>query len=183
MNQVRRISTILASFISILFIGAGAASGAPLPAPPQTPAQVVEEYCQLDLKGARLSSDNPYVEKYFSLVTWEDEAGYDGADVAKECRVLSSKVSGGRAEVTTEYKILGTIEANTVRRSPRTERVTFVLEKSGGKWKITRPLLPPHVSPSSLIANYWDLLKREQDQAYRKTYEKMIAKLEAIDAK
>lgn len=147
---------------------------------PRTPAQVVEEYCHVDLNGARLSSDNPYVDKYFSLVSWQNEAGSGEMSITKGCHVLSSSVHGRTAEVTMEYENIGTIDEYTVHKATRKERIVFGLTNTSGKWIINRPMIPPHVAASALIANFQNLLSREKDPSFKLKYERAITNLKAL---
>lgn len=150
---------------------------------PRTPAEVVEEYCHVDLNGARVSSDNPYVDKYFSLVSWQNEAGFGEMDITRECRVLSASVHGRSAEVTMEYENIGTIDEYTVHKATTKERIVFRLANSSGKWIIDHPMIPPHVTASALISNFQNLLSREKDPSFKLKYERVITNLKALGGK
>jgi hypothetical protein len=149
----------------------------------QTPTQVVEEYCHVDLNGARVSSDNPYVDKYFSLVSWQNEAGFGEMDITRECRLLSTSVHGKTAEVAMEYENIGTIDEYTVHKAWRKERVLFKLTSTSGKWIIVHPMIRPHLSVSALISNFEDLLSREKNPSFKRKYEGVITNLKALSGK
>src|SRR5690242_7210654 len=65
-----------------------------------SPSSVVREYCKLDIQGARLSSDNPDIEKYFTLVAWPDEPGWDGAVLIKDFAITHLKLEQSQSTVT-----------------------------------------------------------------------------------
>ena len=166
--------------VVLLFVG-GAVSTAQNATMQKLPAQVIGEYCHLDMQGARLSSNNPYTDRIFSLVEWEDEPGWDGAEIVKGCRIVSAAVGDQKATVTMEYQVLGSSDEYTIHPNKHLEKVTFNLIKSKARWRILKPVIAPHVAPSSLIANFQDLLKKQNDLEIRNQCERAIAELQAME--
>lgn len=143
-----------------------------------SPSSVIREYCKLDLRGTRLSSNNPDIEKYFALVAWPNEPGWDDAVVVKSFAIARSRVWKSQSSVTAKYFVLGQITGATVVVSPQhTESVTFLLTRNGSTWKIEHPLIPPHISPHSAIVAFERLLKEEHDPARRRRLRAGIAVL------
>lgn len=138
----------------------------------QSPTAVVREYCELDMKGARLSSQNPYVDKIFALVSWPDEPGWDSAIVVKKFAIVSARLGHQTPTVTVRYNVFGKMTGTHVAPlNKREEFVTFSLSRSGSGWKIERPLIPPHVSVEAATTALGDLLKDERNAERRKRIE------------
>ncbi len=135
-----------------------------IPAKHLSPREVVQQYCNLDMAGARLSSQNPYNDAIFALVAWPDEPGWDSATIVSACRIQRVQTAQRRSKVTAQYTVLGTISGlNEVRSENHAEVVTFVLAKSNGIWKISRPLIRPHVSVDAAVDNLRTLLHQHND--------------------
>ena len=127
-----------------------------------TPSDVVRQYCELDMEGARLSSQNPHVAKVFSLVTWSEEPGWDSATVIRGFEVVGVRAGRQTSAVTVRYEVLGEMSGVSVATSRRIpELVTFVVRRSETGWKIDRPLIRPHISADAAIAALNDLLRVE----------------------
>lgn len=143
-----------------------------------SPASVVQEYCRLDFGGARLSSQNPNLDKIFALVTWPDEPGWDSAVVVKKYTVVRTVPGHLTSSVTVRYSVLGEMNGVEVVASPKhREFVTFVLSKTGKPWKIKRPVIPPHISVHAAISLLNDLLEIEKDPERRRQIRSGIAVL------
>jgi hypothetical protein len=114
-------------------------------------AAVVREYCELDHRGARFSrEDNP---KTLALVTWREETAWEEMDVVEWFAVGSAKVEGGRAIVEVTYQPILEISGPRFTERPGTpESVSFELVPADGSWKISAPMIRPHVSRQSAIA-------------------------------
>lgn len=113
-------------------------------------ADVVREYCELDHHGARFSrEDNP---KSLALVTWKEENAWEEMDVVETFAVASAKVEDGRATVRVTYQPILRISGYRFAERPGTpETVVFELIPVGDSWKISAPLIPPHVSRQAAI--------------------------------
>jgi len=112
---------------------------------PNTANQLLEAYCALDFDGARLSSTT--FEKVDSLVAWEQEPGWDAVKLVEGFTLGAPQASGNRIEIPVIYEVVGTADGPQVTRfETQLETVKFELESAGGTWKITGPIIPPHVS-------------------------------------
>ena len=120
-------------------------SARPLAQLPGTASQLLQAYCALDFGGARLSSTT--FEKVYPLITWEDEPGWDAIKLVDGFTLGAPRASGNRIEIPVIYEVVGTADgAQVTRFGTRLETVKFELEPAGGTWKITGPIIPPHVS-------------------------------------
>jgi hypothetical protein len=115
-----------------------------------SPAQVLTEYCARDFDGARLSSTT--WAKVAPLISWVDEAGWDAATLIEGFTLGAPQAKGNRIEIPVFYEVVGTsISGSPVSRfGKQIETVNFELESIGGTWKITGPVVQPHVSPAAL---------------------------------
>ena len=129
-----------------------------------SPASVVQNYCKLDLDGARLSSQNPQSDKIASLATWPIEPAWDTSVVVSNCQTISTSLGLKRSSVTVRYLLLGSMFGAQITRSQkRKELVKFVLTKSRDGWLIEHPLIAPHISVSAAISALNSLLINEND--------------------
>lgn len=143
-----------------------------------SPAAVVRQYCQLDMNGTRLSSQNPYVDRISALGTWPIEPGWDSAIVVKDFVIVRAHTGQRISSVVVRYTLLGQMTGSRVTpASQRVQVVKFFLERSGNAWKIKRPLIPPHVSVQAAVAALCDLLSGEKDPQRRKRLEQGLAVL------
>lgn len=143
-----------------------------------SPAEVVRQYCKLDSEGARLSSQNPYLDNIFSLATWQDEPGWDSATVTRGFAITQARAGRATSAVTVRYEVLGNMSGTSVVASRQhIQLVTFVLRKSTAGWKIDRPLIRPHVSIQAASAALMSLLKGEKDPRQRKHLRDALAVL------
>jgi len=148
------------------------------PAMHLSPRQVVQQYCNLDMRGARLSSQNPYNDAIFALVAWPDEPGWDSATIVAACKVQRMQIGELKSEICIQYTVLGTMSGLSVLRAENhPEVVTFVLKKFKGDWKISRPLIRPHVSVDAAIASLRTLLSQHTDPQESYRLHKTIATL------
>lgn len=118
---------------------------------PATPEEVVGRFCQLDLEGARLSSDT--WPRVVPLVTWERQPDTDPVYLVSGYEVGAGRIEGERAEVPVRYEVIDRIgvpwkEAEGDLESSST--VTFELVRERGVWKIAGPAITPRTSPESL---------------------------------
>jgi hypothetical protein len=149
----------------------------------ESPTAVVREYCQLDMEGGRLSGQNPYVNTMFSLVAWPDEPGWDSAIVVKRFAIVGSHAGQPGPTVTVRYTLLAKMTGANLSRSEKPyEVVTFVLAKSGGGWKIQRPMIPPHVSVEAAKAALRGLLTDEKNPRRRVRLRHALALLQRWDS-
>jgi hypothetical protein len=123
-----------------------------------TAKQVVEEFCNLDLSGARLhSTEDAPIWK----LTLDDGEPQEGPVVIIRGYSIENAVEKSEhGEVTVRYTILGVIAGDQLHKPDSTKLATgqFKLEYRDG-WKISLRSLkvPPHVSPDA-YSKHIDLL-------------------------
>lgn len=129
-----------------------------------SPVSVVQEYCGLDLKGARLSSQNPLNDKISALVTWPIEPGWDTIVVVRTFEVVSTILGPTKSSVTIRFSVIGNMFGTKIIASQQHKKlVTFVLTKSHDGWQIESPLIAPHVSVAAAISALNSLLIDEKN--------------------
>jgi hypothetical protein len=145
----------------------------------KTPAEVVQQYCTLDLSGARVGG-RLGTPRIFKLVTWKTEPGWDTFTVVRGYRLVDTRKTASGTEVRVEYQALGQISANTLDRKAGIETVTFVLETFGGAWKIAKPVFQPHLSVEGAIAAQRQALGVVDSESDKKQVEATLRQLEAL---
>jgi hypothetical protein len=134
---------------------------------PSTPVDVIKKYCSLDLGGARL--DSKTWSKVAPLITWEDEPGWDAVVVVSGFRVGSPKETGSRTVIPVTFQVVGTLDGDgPFVHGSRLETVSFELARSDSRWKIKQPVMPPHVSVSSISNNIRELIEAVRNNSERK---------------
>ncbi|HUN86146.1 MAG TPA: hypothetical protein VMU48_17330 [Terracidiphilus sp.] len=129
-----------------------------------SPVSVIRKYCELDLEGARLSSENPNADEITALATWRIEPGWDTSVVVSAFEIENTSLGPKESRVTVRYVVLGKMfGAKVAPAQQHKELVTFVLKESSGGWLIERPLIAPHVSVSAAISALKSLLIDEKD--------------------
>jgi len=104
----RRVSASAGAALCLgLLFGLGCATRAEQPA--LAPEETVRRFCQLDLEGARLSSDTQGAIE--PLVAWVQEPAPDPVCLVKGYEVGTADVKGDRAEVPVRYEIIDWIGA------------------------------------------------------------------------
>ena len=169
---VKRSRLLAAICVLINLLSTASASDPPL----SSPESIVREFCHRDFDGERTRSDTS--AKIENLVLWEVEPGWDTVTVVKSFRSLSSRVVNKKAIVVVEFDTLGEMPAWDFVLKRQKERVHFTLQLGDrewqwkndepvlvpGKlrWRITEPVLQPHISlPYSIEHTRW--LIRTQD--------------------
>lgn len=170
---VKRSRMLVAICVLINLLSTASASDPPL----SGPESIVREFCQRDFNGERTRSDtSARIEK---LVLWEREPGWDTVTVVKSFRILSSRKINKKAIVVVEFDTLGEMPAWDFVLKREKERVQFTLQLGDqewqwkndevvlvpGKlqWRITEPVLQPHISlPYSIEHTRW-LIRTQAD--------------------
>jgi len=147
--------------------------------PRMRPLDVVKEYCRLDFDGARLSTET--WKNVQPLVAWTGEPGWDTVTVVSGFQVEETQQSPRMAMVTATFKVLGTLAGDGLtvgKRKP--EVVEFELRHINGAWKISKPVIMPHVSVASASKNIQHLIALEPKGADRKhNLESLLQQLQA----
>ena len=114
-----------------------------------TPEEVVLKYCQLDFEGARLSSST--WSKVSSLISWEEEPGWDAVVPIKNFKVISISLEENQASVKVQYELVKEVHGVNPDQLTYTQNIVdFQLIKLEGSWKIDSPKIYPHVSAEVL---------------------------------
>lgn len=155
---------------------------------PTTPIGVVEKYLMMDYAGKGL--DTAGWNELKILTTWFDGPGWDTVMVIDGYKTGKAKISGNKAFVPVQYKVIGLIGGNTwygLKDKNFTDEArlevnpTFELVKNNGKWSIKSPQFRPHVSIKAALealqASYLGSDKYSED---RKELEKTIRIINSI---
>jgi hypothetical protein len=145
-----------------------------------SPAELVKKYLSLDSKGVRLDAIS--LDALAPYVTWKQEPawgrivvvrGFTVPDDLREWQIVSML----EVVIPVEFAVLGAVymETGSFLREPTTEQVRFRLKVFNNRWRITEPVLPPHVGQKRMINFVKQSLLQEADPSRRET----LALLEA----
>ena len=131
----------------------GCKSGQEGKAPKNTVAtaeETVNAYCDLDARGARLTSET--WSKVLPFIAWTEEAGWDRTIVISGYKIAKmQKESESASTITVEYEVLGIVSGDYA-QTKKTENITFKVKKTKNGWKITSPdFMPPHVLLKTMV--------------------------------
>ena len=108
-----------------------------------SPSGIVQEYCQKDFDGVRLSSKT--WQQVLPLITWEHEQGWDVVTGISEFKITSEDISGDSAKVQVQFlNKSGSLD----------ESIIIHLRNKSGQWKIVSPMYQPHVSQDLLCEKF-----------------------------
>jgi len=120
---------------------------------PVTPEAVVKCFCVADSEGLALSAGGS--DGIFRYTTWKDTPGWDHATIIQNFKIISVQQSDVSAQVGVSYRKIGTLESGAshseLHLQEADERISIRLVKAGGQWKISKPMLPPHISLDTAI--------------------------------
>jgi uncharacterized MAPEG superfamily protein len=138
---------LLALWISV-GVGVATRGGALAARPatqPVTASRLLEDFCARDFDGARLASST-WVQ-VAPLVAWDQEPGWDLIKLVDGFTVGAPQASGNGLQIPVYYEVIGTASGRQITRfEKQLETVKFELEATGGSWRVTGPIMPPHVS-------------------------------------
>jgi hypothetical protein len=131
---------------------------------PSTPEGVVQQFCQLDAEGKRLSGDT--LAEITKFVAWE-EIGGEVIFIIDSFNVGKATIDGNKASVPVDYRIIGSTDSiQFLEPSPkRMNPYIYKLIRSNGVWKIDAPLSAPHVHWKTAIAHLRLLQKDESPRS------------------
>lgn len=106
------------------------------------PGVVLQEYLELDAKGARLREWQS--EKY--LANWEGEPGWDEVTIITDYSIQAGECSGERCTYRVMYSLYPTKEEPQVAADPQggKETLTYNMRKRKGQWFL-EDFIQPHV--------------------------------------
>jgi len=117
------------------------------------PTDVVAEYLYRDSRGERLQPD----QWFRSVWAWEDEPAWDEITLIRSYEIEGDSIVSDTARIAVRYEVLGVLqgtpEGTPMRFVPRegSERVEFVVAKTGVEWQVTFPSINPHVLADSIL--------------------------------
>ncbi len=170
-----KIKHIRLFYVVVLFASGVCCSAESVP----HPRDIVEKYCRFDFEGARLTSET--WAQGASLVTWEEEPGWDTIVVVSDFEVVSVKRETNTALVTVNFFVRVRLEtAERFVQKNRTETVTFQLRQTDKDWKIESPLIAPHVSARHISQHLKKLIQVEKDPSRRARLLVVLEELEKL---
>jgi hypothetical protein len=118
-----------------------------------TPQGLLHDYLEGDFEGERLERAT-WPTKYKNMVSWENEPLWDTCYIINRYVIQSGNTTLQRAQAAVTYETMGemSLESYEYRPSPSRQTVPFTLELSKTGWRISYPMLKPHVSPEAAIA-------------------------------
>jgi hypothetical protein len=131
---------------------------------PATPEGVVQQFCQLDAEGKRLSGDT--LAEITKFVNWK-EAGAEVMFVIVSFKVGKATIDGNKASVPVDYRTIGSTDSIQF-SEPSPKRMNpyiYKLIRSNGVWKIDAPISAPHVHWKTAIAHLRLLQKDESPRS------------------
>lgn len=143
------------------------------------PTDMLDKYLGLDVKGVRLDAISQ--EALAPYITWKDEPIWGRSVVITSYEVINdfkqwTVVSQAEAVIPVEYRVLGSVywEKAFFLPEPRVERVGFRIKIVGDRWRITEPILPPHIGQKRMINYVRQAILDEKDQAKTATLETLL---------
>jgi len=163
----------LAAFIALigwLFIASPAA--AQTGSLKHSPSDVVKRYLMLDYKGARI--DAMSVETVASYTSWHEEPawghvvvtrGFVVAEHYRQWEVIDSL----EVVIPVTFQVIGSVYLETAGfvQEVETEEVRFRVKAVRNRWRITEPILPPHVGQKRMVNFVREAWMKEADPAKR----------------
>jgi len=161
-------------------------------------AETMMQFCWLDAHGARTESRLPASHEIEDMSLWEAEPGWDTVVVIAKYSVVADHQSGKKATVTVKYNVAGKLSFSEWEETGKTETVNFALEYSAHhwsfpdnaepalvkaklRWRITDPVLMPHVSLGWAIAKMKKQIEGQQEPAVKAKQLKILDQLQAIE--
>jgi hypothetical protein len=141
---------------------------------------VIEEYCKLDFRGARLGASQPGNDQIAALSTWEAEPGWDSVVIISSFVVGEAKESGRTAKVLVTYNVVGQFDGDSPFALSKQEMVEYQLVRRGNSWLVDKGLVPPHVSVSASSDQFELLIRQEKDASRRKVLQQNAEWLRAL---
>lgn len=139
-----------------------------------SPAEVLEKYLLLDTKGARL--DAASFDTLAPYVAWKEEPLWgkiiviNSFSVPKDYREWEI-VTSLEVVIPVEFKVLGAVYLDSAGfiADPSIERVRVRVKVSNNRWKITDPVMPPHVGQRRMMNFVRQAMLEETQETKRAT--------------
>jgi len=128
---------------------------------------LVQRYCEADLNGAMLGTENYKKSGLDEIIVAEEghiSPGWDTVTLIKGFKILGVTMGAHQGAVQVQYEVMGEL-ADEVRLDQRTEDYDFRLVKKDGHWKLIEPYdLNPHISIETAIKHMQALYEEEREQ-------------------
>lgn len=139
-----------------------------------SPAEVLEKYLLLDTKGARL--DAASFDTLAPYVAWKEEPLWgkiiviNSFSVPKDYREWEI-VTSLEVVIPVEFKVLGAVYLDSAGfiADPSVEQVRVRVKVSNNRWKITDPVMPPHVGQRRMMNFVRQAMLEETQETKRAT--------------
>lgn len=126
----------------------------------ESPQDVVKKYFTADLNGVRLSGQTYKTIK--PLIVWEHEPGWDFAFITDDVKIYNmQKISNTEVSVEVRYRIVGILSGDDLSEYYFKEVIDFVVTREGARWKIKKPIFPPHISSVAAVKQIEELIRTE----------------------
>ncbi len=132
------------------------------------PAEMLERYLSLDLKGARL--DPMLWETLKPYIRWKEEPVWRHAIVVTGYRMKKDTadweiISPLEVLIPVEFRVLGGMYWDSAGFVPEVhvEEVRYRIKAYGDRWRIAEPMLPPHVGQKWMINYVRQAMQQEAD--------------------
>ena len=138
------------------------------------PAEVLKKYVSLDVKGVRLEAMS--WETLRPYINWSEEPLWGQVVVIADYKVVDDIrsweiVNMLEVVIPVRYRVLGAIywETASFLSEVRTEEVLFRVKAVRNRWRITEPVIPPHVGRRRMVNFVRQAILEEADESRRAT--------------
>jgi len=138
------------------------------------PTEIVKRYVTLDQKGVRL--DAMSFESLAPYIDWQEEPVWGRVVIVEDAVVPEDYrqweiVDRLEVVVPVTFRVLGAVYLETATFVPeeRTEEVRFRVKAIRSRWRITEPVIPPHVGLKRMQNFVRDAELKEPDAENRRT--------------
>jgi hypothetical protein len=169
---MRKISLIIGFLVIVLAANFSLLQGRAdknnqLPSDTLAVRNLVQRYCEADLRGATLSTENyrkSGLGEFIISAAGRESAGWDTATIIKGFEILSADLTPGQAVVNVKYESLGEVDSIEIRIKRNREYYNFSLVKKSGIWKLINPYdLRPHISIETAINHIQSLYNEDKE--------------------
>lgn len=165
-------------FVCSIILGASLAQAKRHHSSSPPPRDLIEKYLSADFNGSRINNDTAAATA--KNVTWTEEPPWEQVIIVGHYHVGKQKNRRHMAKVNVKFENLGELKGDIFYPDTNVEEVTFGMVRSGGAWKIDRPILVPHISVSTaekFVTSQLAQAKPNSDRA--KTLQKALDGLKA----
>lgn len=138
------------------------------------PAEVLKKYVSLDVKGVRLEAMSWEAQRPY--ISWSEEPLWGQVVVIADYQIIDDIrsweiVNMLEVVIPVRYRVLGAVYWETASFLPevRTEEVLFRVKAVQNRWRITEPVIPPHVGRRRMVNFVRQAILEEADESRRAT--------------